>query len=90
MPPNPVRIRSHDTTTNTHELKRKRKQCRKTIVVGETQFRCDINHTDGLTTHAESGIMIHGQTVTHYRIVWDTDPEPKVIRHPQEQHATNN
>jgi hypothetical protein len=79
MPPNPVpipstRIRKQDEFLPTSQIKR---QCRSTTVIGETQFRCDLHHQDGLTVHHEAGIM--GGKV-RYEITWEELATPLRIR----------
>ena len=80
------RVRSHDEMVTAAETKRKFQQCRKTIQIGETIFRCDRKH--GLLsdpksdfTHHEEGLMkVTGQPDVKYEITWFETPQPWTIR----------
>lgn len=73
-----VRVRSHDKMGSTDELKLRLKQCRQTVSIGDTIFRCDVKGEHA--THQENGVMLHNGEITDYNIYWQLQPK-KVIRH---------
>ena len=76
--PNP-RIRSHDVITDTAEYGKRLAQCRRTVTIGQTVYRCDLRHTD--PNHHEGGIMKRkGRQDIRYNITWSEEP-PLTIRH---------
>lgn len=77
----PIRIRSHDKMVSTGEEVKRRRQCRKTLKIDNCVFRCDQFHTtEGLTIHAESGILkgLKNSSDTHYHITWEEHPSVTV------------
>lgn len=76
-PPNPIRIRNDDQMSDPIKLK----ACRRTIKIGETQYRCQLHHKDDLTKHVESGIIKRrGATDVRYTVEWAETTDNWAIR----------
>jgi hypothetical protein len=82
MPPNanpiPRRIRTTDEFQTTTQIRR---QCRKTIRIGNEVFRCGSKHGEGLTDHKEAGILKRkGKQDVYYELTWRDAITQRVIR----------
>lgn len=82
--PHDLRMRSHDEMVPAAETKVRLKSCRKTEIIGNTLYRCDVKGAH--TTHHEGGLVLKGSgsdTDVEYTVTWHLVPRKKVRNAPK-------